>query len=740
MGNRKMKPYMQSNTQGCQGTEYFAQDKTSGHHKKISCRLTVLALFLSALSLQLSGQIRVACVGNSITYGYGIPDRETGSYPAQLQRMLGEGYEVGNFGHSGATLLVHGHRPYTRQPEFRNALDFKPDIVVIHLGINDTDPRNWPNYRDEFITDYCALIDSFRLVNPKARIIIARLSPISNRHSRFQSGTRDWLDEIQQAIPLVAKARGAELIDFNKPLYNRPDLFPDGLHPNKQGAGIMAKSVCQFITGDYGGLQMPIIYSDNMVLQRDMPLRIHGTADAGEEVKVQIERQTVRQTAGKDGQWEVVMKPLKAGGPYSLVVSTKKRKLNYNNVMVGEVWLCSGQSNMEFKLKNATPSLPSEGSESYAQEGVFLYNFDCICRTDNVEWDSLSLVQVNDLRYLKPTRWTKCTTESAADFSAVAYYYGRMLQDSLKVPIGLICNAVGGTNTESWIDRRTLEFDFPNILNDWLHNDFIQDWCRERGAKNIALALNKGETLQRHPYQPCYMFEAGIEPLEQYPIRGVIWYQGESNAHNKDAHEKLFTLLVKSWRENWQQPELPFLFVQLSSLNRPSWPWFRDSQRMLSRCIPHTGMAVSSDVGDSLDVHPRRKQPVGERLARLALADVYRQPYFLCHPSATEGPVLKAVKAERKRVVLEFEFAEGLASSDGTPLRTFELADEFGIFHPAEATVDGSCVVVYSPEVKQPTAVRYGWQPFTRANLVNAYGLPASTFISNIRNFTANHE
>ncbi len=728
--------------------------------RTIKCK-TLIAVCLSLLSLQIAGQVRVACVGNSITYGTGIENREADSYPAQLQKMLGEGYEVGNFGRPGATLLNHGHRPYTQQPEYRAALDFAGDIVVIHLGINDTDPRNWPNYRDEFITDYCALIDSLRGRNPKARIIIARLSPISNRHSRFQSGTRDWHDEIQRVIPLVAKARGTELIDFHTPLYNRPDLFPDGLHPNKAGAAIMAKAVFQFITGNYGGLQMPSVFTDGMVLQRDMPLNIHGIANAGDEVTVDIDKvkggkgksskgEKGKAVAGKDGRWEVELKPLMAGGPYSLSVSTKKEKLTYNDVMVGEVWLCSGQSNMEFKLRGASP-VPSKGGENHhAASSPFtpplegagkavplrLYNFTRICPMSDIEFDSLTLSHINELEYLKPTKWQDCTSETAANFSAVAYYFGRMLQDSLQVPVGLICNAVGGSNIESWIDRRTLEFEFPNILSDWLHNDFIMEWCRTRAAKNIGLALKAGNNLQRHPYQPCYMYEAGIEPLDGFPIRGVIWYQGESNAHNKDAHAKLFPLLVDSWRRNWKQPEMPFLFVQLSSLNRPSWPWFRDSQRLLSQQIPHTGMAVSSDMGDSLDVHPRCKQPVGERLARLALTDVYKLPYFEKHPSAKQGPVIidnSKFIIHNSKLTLPFDCADGLTTSDGKAPCTFELADEFGIFHPAQAEVKGSNVVVSSKDVKCPTAVRYGWQPFTRANLVNAYGLPASTFLIPIK-------
>ena len=691
-------------------------------------------------------KIRVACVGNSITYGYGIADREHDSYPAQLQALLGDGYEVGNFGRSGATLLYRGHRPYVEMPEFRSAMDFKGDVVIIHLGINDTDPRDWPNYGDDFITDYCALIDSFRVANPKARIIMAQLSPISNRHHRFQSGTRDWLEEIQRIIPVIAERSHVELMDFHTPLYARPDLFPDGLHPNPKGAAIMAGEVYKHLTGNFGGLHMSGLYTDKMVLQCDTPLRLQGTANAGEKVTVSVAGQKAVTRTAPDGHWELTLKPLKPGGPYTLEVQATSGRIVCHDVMAGEVWLCSGQSNMEFMLKSSTEyqKALAEATSGYAQRSnshcpIRLYNQRAAYPTDNTEWDSIALTRVNELDYLTHTAWTDCTPETAPGFSAVAYYFGCMLQDSLQVPIGLITNAVGGTNAESWIDRRTLEHEFPNILTDWLNNDFIQDWCRGRASRNIALALKSGafphtldgsESLQRHPYQPCYMYEAGILPLQQYPIRGVIWYQGESNAHNKDAHAKLFELLVRSWRANWQNDALPFYFVQLSSLNRPSWPAFRDSQCRLSESLPYVGMAVSSDVGDSLDVHPRAKQPVGERLARLALADVYQAPFFADNPSARSGPQFRSFQPGRRRgsLVIAFDHADGLSTADGMSPRTFEIADEYGVFHAAEARIEAGSVVVFSPEVTHPTAVRYGWQPYTRANLVNGFGLPASTF------------
>ena len=680
--------------------------------------LTTLQLPAAAKRKKVAAQpVRVACVGNSITYGTGIADREHFSYPVQLQQMLGNGYVVGNFGKPGATLLYKGHRPYVEQTEFKEALRFKGDIAVIHLGINDTDPRNWPNYRDEFVKDYLSIIDSLRAANPKVRFILARMTPIADRHPRFQSGTKQWHDEIQTAIETVARVSGAELIDFHEPLYPYPNLLPDAIHPNPEGAGILAKTVYGGITGNYGGLRMSSLYADYMVLQRDMPLDIHGTANTGEKITVEIGGQKAEAVADNQGKWSVVLSPMQAAEDLTLTITAGKQRKVFSHVAVGEVWLCSGQSNMAFMLCQA-----ESGKEDIAAADdpqLRLFDIKGRWETYDVAWPASCLDSLNHLQYFHETTWQPSTPESASRFSAVGYYYGRMLRQKLGVPVGLICNAVGGAPTEAWVDRNSLETAFPNILSNWLQNDFIQDWVRGRAAKNLT---NDQTKLGRHPYEPCYLYESGILPLQRYPIKGVIWYQGESNAHNKDAHAKLFSLLVNGWRQNWNNPDMPFYFVQLSSLNRPSWPWFRDSQLRLMKEISNTGMAVSSDHGDSLDVHPRCKQPIGERLARWALAKTYGQHIT---PS---GPVFSSVTRQADALIVSFLYADGLQTSDGKAPSCFEIAEEDGLFHPATATIEGNTVRLTSPTIKHPRYVRYAWQPFTRANLVNADQLPASTF------------
>lgn len=479
-----------------------------------------------------------------------------------------------------------------------------------------------------------------------------------------------------------------------------------------------ACSGAQTGTVEESGLQMSQMYSDDMVLQRDIPLVIKGKANAGEKVKVTLDgpfgTKTKKAKASADGVWKVKMSPLQAGTGLTLTIEGEGKSYTYNNVAAGDIWVCSGQSNMFFRVWEGV-----DNGETPADPDLRLFNMKPRYYVNDVRWADEDIENTQNMDFYHPTTWEACDGENLRAFTAVGYHFGKMLREHLDVPIGLVCNAIGGAPAEAWIDRETLAAGYPEVLEDWFTNSLLNQWCIEMGKINIGYP-ETGAT--KHPYAPAYLFEAGIASMEQFPIKGVVWYQGESNDYNIPMHEKLFTLLVEGWRNNWNNPQMPFHFVQLSGLaERSNWPDFRDSQRRLAEVIPYCEMAVSSDVGDSLDIHPRQKRPVGERLARLSLRYDYGVDIVPC------GPVLKEAVLSGNDVVLTFDFAEGLATADSQPVRCFEVAGEDEVFAPAEAVISDGKVVLTS-NVEAPKFVRYAWQPFTNANLVNGDALPASTF------------
>lgn len=684
-------------------------------------RLLIAILFLSLfICTTLANEpIRVACLGNSVTYGAGIAERETMSYPAQLQQMLGAEYQVENFGHSGATLLKKGHNPYWNLKEFEEAVAFNPDIVIIHLGLNDTDPRNWPRYRDDFTADYKALIDTFKTRG--AEVWICRLTPIFHTHPRFKSGTRDWFWQIQKEIERVAETNNVGLIDLHTPLYSRPDLLPDALHPNAEGATILANIVFTAISKEYTELLIAPIFTNNMVLQRNKPIVFWGKATPKSVVTITLDESSTSSTVLPNGSWQATLPAMPAGGPHSITFDDGTTSKTISNLLIGEVWLCSGQSNMAFQLKqshNATEAMANADNNQ-----IRLFDMKEIAATNNEEWDQATLTQTNQLHYYNPTSWEESTKESAANFSAVGYYFGTMLHEKLGVPIGLINNAIGSSPTEAWIDRHTLEHnhELVNILYNWSNNDFIDSWVRGRATLNTKRSNNPN---QRHPYHPAYLFESAILPITQLNIAGVIWYQGESNANNVELHDVLLPIMVQSWRNAWGE-SLPFYYTQLSSMKngRETWGHFRDSQRRLLNKIPHSGMAVTSDVGAENDVHPTQKRQVGQRLAYWALADSYNQDIV------KSGPLFDAIQIDGNMITGTFLHANRLQTSDNKAVTEMEIAGKDKIYKPATAIiVNNNTLQVWNSEVPNPHFVRYGWNSFSEGNLVNEELLPASTF------------
>ncbi len=687
---------------------------------KINLFLFLCLIFISFGDKIVAQKIatKVACIGDSITAGYLLSHATKESYPLQLQILLGEKYEVKNFGYSGATLLKKGHKPYDRTKECADAIAFRPDIAIIHLGLNDTDPRSWPNYKDDFDADYTWLIDTLKKQNPQVKIYICRLTPIFNEHPRFKSGTRDWFWQIQSHMPNIAKANQVGLIDLHEKLYRRPDLFPDALHPTKEGATIIAKTVYENITQDFGGLKLAAVFTDNMVLQRNQPITIYGTANGGDVVEVSFKSQKKSATTNQYGKWEVVFPAQTHGGHYEVTIKSYQKNIVLKNILIGDVWFCSGQSNMAFQLQQSENG-NEEIKKALPNASIRLFNFKDLRETDNTVWDSISLAKTNQLEFFSG-KWTTCDPSNAKDFSAIAYYFGKKITSEQNVPIGLIQVAVGGSSIESWIDRKTLEHDdkVVDLLTNWRKSDFIMPWVRERANMNLKNANNPK---QRHPYDPAYNFEAAVKHFTKFPIKGVLWYQGESNAHNVELYEQLLPTMLESWRKAWNT-NFPFYYVQLSSLDRPTWPAFRDAQNRLQKIIPNSGMAVSMDYGDSTDVHPIRKKEVADRLALLALKNSYGKGV------AANGPLaLKAIK-NKQQIIISFASSKKLATADKKELIGFELVTDKGKHIKTVATAKNNQVIINIPKGENIKSVYYAWQPFTRANLVNEAGLPCSTF------------
>jgi sialate O-acetylesterase len=679
---------------------------------KLICFLVIVLLHVQPIS----AQRRVACIGDSVTKGYGVKD-STKSYPAQLQELLGGDFEVGNFGHSGATLLRKGHNPYHKTKAYNEALSFKPDIIVIALGLNDTDPRNWPNYKNEFVGDYTTLIADFKKVNPAVEVYICNMTPVFSGHRRFLSGTRDWFDQIQALIPQIAKAHGATVIDNHSALAARIDLFDDYLHPNSRGAELIAENVALYIKPIQQTLSLHETFGNHMVLQRDVINKIIGKSSANETVTIEFKNKKYHTISNRIGNWELDLPAQPAGGPFSIVIRSNNSKIELTDILFGDVYLASGQSNMAFELQHALGA-DSILNKVQSFEKIRVYKNKNLIETSNVAWGTAQLDKVNELQYFSGN-WEKSSKETVRNFSAITYMTAVELYKSQQVPIGIIDISVGGSNTESWIPRYVLEHDnlLATYIHTWKTSDFIQDFCRERGAKNTELSTLKH---QRHPYDPAYNFEAGLSKWTDTKVKGILWYQGESNAHNVEHHEYLFEVMIDSWRKAFQA-DLPFYFVQLSSINRPSWGDFRDSQRKLSNSIENTYMTVSSDVGHPTDVHPTNKLIVGKRLANLI-----RQHTYMGQIQASSPQPISYDKRNGEISIL-FNNCHVLATFKDEAIQDLQYVTDKGeIVKDVQAKLDKNRLII--PLKEDIKYIQYGYTPYSNGNLISDSEVPVSTF------------
>lgn len=441
-------------------------------------------------------------------------------------------------------------------------------------------------------------------------------------------------------------------------------------------------------------IKMPRIFSNNMVLQRDVPLRIWGKASPGEKITVSIHRQSKTADADHKGNWNVILAPLEAGGPHELHVEGNTRT-RYSNVMTGDVWIASGQSNMYWPVRLSDNHEKEINNANYPEIRLFSVP------------QRMSLTPEHDLEY---GEWLECSPETVADFSAVAYFFGRYLNHEMDIPVGLIHASWSGTVAETWISRASMAS----------HPDFA------------AVSENNHLTSPDDPNAyPSLLFNGMIRALTPFVIKGAIWYQGEANTSRHKQYQMLFPMLINDWREQWQNPGMPFYFVQLANYMQPDpspadsdWARLREAQAM-ALSLSKTGMAVAIDIGESNNIHPSNKQDVGLRLALIAMKKTYGKD--LTH----SGPFYKTFIAEGSTIRIQFDTPGEAMVARGSKglLKGFAIAGRDKMFAWAEAEIIGNEIVVKSHEVNQPIAVRYAWgnNP-ADANLYNTAGLPAPPF------------
>lgn len=430
------------------------------------------------------------------------------------------------------------------------------------------------------------------------------------------------------------------------------------------------------------------LFSDGAVLQQGMSVPVWGTANDGEKVTVSFQNQKAVTTA-RDGKWMVRLNPLKAGGPYTMTISGENT-IEIKNLLVGEVWVCSGQSNMEFTLRTA-----SNADTAIANcKDPMLRLFNVPKRT--------SYTPTTDI----DTTWQECNPDSVSWFTAVGYFFGRDLRNALKVPVGLIESAWGGTYAQTWTSNAMFE--------------------SKPEYRDMLVQIKKGGD---GPNRPTVLYNGMVHPLLPYAIRGAIWYQGEANAGEAYKYRTLFPDMITSWRNAWGQGDFPFLFVQLAPFMKiadqpeeSAWAELREAQLLTSQHCPNTGMAVITDVGNPDDIHPKQKEPVGARLALLARKVAYKQKLVY------SGPVYKSMKINGDSIILSFDSIGSGLMVKGDKLTGFAIAGPDKKFVWADAQIDGKRVVVKSPQVPNPVAVRYGWANCPVVNLYNKEGIPATPF------------
>ena len=476
------------------------------------------------------------------------------------------------------------------------------------------------------------------------------------------------------------------------------------------------------------------VFGSHMVLPHGKNIPVSGTAAPNREITVTFGNTALKTKTDSKGKWSVTLPPMPpcaTGQTLAAVQNGDSAKLE--DVLVGEVWLASGQSNMLFRLNQTTTA--KEDIAASGDDQLRLLNNVPQAHTNNAPYSAKDFDAVTTDNFYKG-QWAASSPATSGPMTAVGYYFGKKLREGLGIPVGIIHSSLGGSEIAAWIPRQVINANnsFRTLRgNHWLDSPLISDWVRGRARKNICPRLNQGAP--DHPYKPAFLYESGIAWTTALPITGVIWYQGESDAEIIDnaQNSMLLKTMISSWRKAFRNPEMPFVMIQLPRINDPSkiragWPEFREMQDAVAKTVPKVYSVNTIDLGSTnSDVHPPFKRPVGERAGNTALNKVYGKKI------PCEGPALKAFKPSGSNILVQLDQAAGLTTTDGKEPAQFEIAGTDGTYHPAAAEIinrKGNTAVIRlsSPEVKSPKHARYCWNRFVTPNLVNGNQLPARPF------------
>lgn len=485
-----------------------------------------------------------------------------------------------------------------------------------------------------------------------------------------------------------------------------------------------------------GQTSLDPFFSNRMVIQRDAPIPVWGHSNPSSRITIKMAGQVLHTAADKAGQWNASLPTLAAGGPYQLEVRAADTTILLRDILIGDLWVCAGQSNMRWRVQDATGA--DLESIQPPISGLRLLDLEGSLEPINKRYPLSFLQALTPQNYYLPAQWQVAAGKPAQLFSAVGYFFGKLIHEKTGVPVGMIQTAVGGVPLESYLPLEIIQRDtilYPLAQPGWDSHPLYPRWTAERIHQNLVAweeLSPRPEPMPAHPFAPGFLFDAAIRPILPIPVKGILWYQGESNAtYTADTgpmpaalNTHKLRLLIQSFREMWHRPDLPFLMVQLPAIQR-DWELFRDIQRQIAAESPATGLAITLDLGHATDVHPRDKQPVAERLARLALHRVYHLPVL------SEGPRLQRYEVKDNRILLYFEPSESpLSTRNGLPLEGFYIAGENQLFVEARTEwLNQNTIACWHPTISQPAAVRYAWEDFpSRANLMNKAGLPAAPF------------